>query len=262
MRQGWVLRLLRGVERFLYSRCDAVVAITEGFRHYLLQLGLEPGRVAVIPNGVDWKKFAGVSPSDELRRREQLDGKFVVGYIGNIGLAQGLETLLEAAERLGDEPVAFLLLGEGIDKTRLAALAQARALKSVRFLEGVPRNDVPSVLATCDALVAMLRDDPLFEITIPSKIYEYMAAGKPILCSIAGETAALVAESSCGVPVRPSDGAALAESVRLLVANARWRRALGQAGAACARTRFARSELMEAYVTLVEGLSGSAFPPG
>jgi glycosyltransferase involved in cell wall biosynthesis len=233
-----------------------VVGITDGFKRYLVDLGLAPERVAVIHNGVDWEKFAGAPGSEELRRVEGLAGKFVVGYIGNIGLAQRLDTVLEAAEQLPNEPVTFLLLGEGVDKQRLMALARARRLENVRFLGGVPRHQVPSVLATCDALLVILRDDPLFKIIIPSKTYEYMAAGKPIVCSVGGEAAALVVESRCGLPVRPSDGGALAEGVRLLLADPSRRRALGGAGAACARARFARSELMDAYANLVEGLSG------
>jgi glycosyltransferase involved in cell wall biosynthesis len=257
MERGWVLRMLRRLERFFYWRCAGVVGITDGFKRYLVDLGLPPERVAVIHNGVDWENFAGAPPSDELRRVEQLAGKFLVGYIGNLGLAQGLDTVLEAAQQLRSEPVAFLLLGEGVEKPRLTALARARALENVRFLQGVPRKDVPSVLAACDALLVILRDDPLFRITIPSKIYEYMAAGKPILCSVGGEATALVVEARCGLPVRPSDGSALADSVRMLLADPSLCRTLGEAGAACARARFARGGLMGAYADLLECLSGT-----
>jgi glycosyltransferase involved in cell wall biosynthesis len=261
MERGWVLRMLRRLERFFYWRCARVVVITDGFKRYLADLGLPPERVAVIHNGVDWENFAGAPPSEELRRAEQLGGKFVVGYIGNQGLAQRLDTVLEAAEQLRDEPVVFLLLGEGVDKQRLVALARARSLQNVRFLGGVPRKDVPSVLATCDALLVILRDDPLFKITIPSKIYEYMAAGKPILCSVGGEATALVIETSCGLPVCPSDGSALADSVRMLLADPSRCSALGEAGAARVRARFARSALMGAYAELMERLSGRKARP-
>jgi colanic acid biosynthesis glycosyl transferase WcaI len=260
MERGWLLRMLRRLERFFYWRCARVVGISDGFKRYLLDLGLPPERVAVIHNGVDWEKFGGAPPSDELRRVEQLAGKFVVGYIGNLGRAQRLDTVLEAAQQLRSEPVVFLLLGEGVEKQRLTALARVRGLQNVRFLQGVPRKDVPSVLATCDALLVILRDDPLFRITIPSKIYEYMAAGKPILCSVGGEGTALVVEARCGLPVRPSDGSALADSVRMLLADPSLCRALGEAGAAWARARFARSGLMGAYADLMERLSGRKAP--
>jgi glycosyltransferase involved in cell wall biosynthesis len=252
MRRSWVLRVLRHLERFLYRRCGRVVGITEGFKHYLLDLGLPRERVVVVPNGVQWRSFAGVEPNGELRQTRQLAGKYVVGYVGNIGLAQGLETVLDAAEQLRDEPVAFLLVGEGTDKLRLCDLAQARGLENVQFLEGVPREEVPPILAACDALLLILRKDPLFEITIPSKLYEYMAAGKPIVCSVGGEAAELVSGLGCGLPVAPSDSAALAESVRRLQANPQWGRLLGEAGADCVRELFSRDSLMDAYAELVK----------
>lgn len=254
MERGWLLRVLRRVELFFYRRCAMVVGIAEGFKRYLLNLGLAPQRLAVIPNGVDWEMFAGALPSEELGRTERLNGEFLVGYIGNLGLAQRLDTVLEAAEQLRNEPVAFLLLGEGVDKQRLMAQARARKLEKVRFLSGVPREQVPSVLAACDALLVILHDDPLFRITIPSKIYEYMAVGKPILCSVGGEAAALVVESKCGLPVPPSDGNALAGSIRVLLADPSRCRAFGEAGAAAARANFARPVLMGAFAELVEGL--------
>jgi hypothetical protein len=256
MERGWLLRALRRLELFFYRRCARVVGITDGFKRYLENLGLAPERVAVIPNGVDWEMFAGAPPSQELRRAERLHGKFLVGYIGNMGLAQRLDTVLEAAEQLRNEPVAFLLLGEGVEKQRLTDVARARRLENLRFLDGVPREQVPSVLAACDALLVILREDPLFNITMPSKIYEYMAVGKPILCSVGGEAAALVVESGCGLPVRPSDGRALADGVRMLLADPSRCRAFGEAGAACARARFARSVLMGTYAQLLEGLAG------
>ncbi|MGD0920766.1 MAG: glycosyltransferase family 4 protein [Terriglobia bacterium] len=247
-----LMGLLRCLEQFFYRRCAKVVVITEGFERYLLNLGLPRNRVAVVCNGVQWQSFVGVKPREELRKSVGLAGKFVVGYVGNIGLAQGLETLLGAAEQLRDEPVAFLLVGEGTDKRRLLDLARARALANVRFLAGVPGDQVFPILATCDALLVILRKDPLFEITIPSKLYEYMAAGKPILCSVGGEAAELVSELGCGLPVAPSDSAALAESVRRLQANPQWGRLLGEAGADCVREVFSRDSLMDAYAQLVE----------
>jgi glycosyltransferase involved in cell wall biosynthesis len=211
--------------------------------------------VAVIHNGVDWEMFVGATANHAWKQSGAFAGKFVVGYVGNIGLAQGLETLLEAAEHLRGEPVAFLLMGEGVDKARLAALARARGLDAIHFLESRPRHEVPSVLATCDALLVILRQDPLFEITIPSKIYEYMAAGKPVLCSVGGEAATLVVESKCGLPVRPSDGRALAEGVRALMSDPGRCRAFGMAGATRVQAHFSRSSLMETYAHLLERLA-------
>ncbi|HXJ93641.1 MAG TPA: glycosyltransferase family 4 protein [Terriglobia bacterium] len=254
MDEGLTIRILRSLERLLY-RCSArVVVISEGFRRYLVELGVPAERVVVIHNGVDTRRFGPMRAETRIRKARPLRGRFVVGYIGNLGLAQGLDTVLEAARSLSGEPAAFLLIGEGVDKPRLQAAARAARLSNVRFLHGVPRRRAPSLLAACDALLVILRDDPLFQITIPSKLYEYMAAGKPILCSVGGEAAALVADAGCGITLRPADPTALAQGVLRLMADPREARAFGEAGARWVREHFDRCGLMDAYAGLVESL--------
>ena len=247
-----VLRVLRQAERFFYRRCALIVCITQGFRRYLLGLGVTPDRLAVIHNGVDWRVFADAEADQNFRQSHHSDGKFVVGYAGNIGLAQGLDTLLDAAELLQDEPVKFLMVGEGTDKTRLQTMVRIRGITNVKFLEGVPRKRVPAVLAACDSLLLMLRNDPLFEITVPSKLYEYMAAGKPVICSVGGEAATLVEKFHCGISVLPSDGTALAGAIRKLRADPALCREMGERGKRCARETFPCDLMMARYEELIE----------
>jgi putative colanic acid biosynthesis glycosyltransferase WcaI len=261
MQPSLALRLLRRLERFFYRRCALIVGITEGFRRYLLGLGVGPERLAVIHNGVDWEKFDAGKADRDFQGGHQLGGRFVVGYVGNLGLAQGLKTLLDAADVLRGGPVKFLVVGEGTDKCRLRKLARIRRLSNVEFVDGVPRDRVASILAGCDALLLVLRNNPLFEITIPSKIYEYLAAGKPILCSVGGEAAALVASSWCGLAVKPSDGSALAAAVETLRDDPALCRDMGKRGKRCARERFSRDRLMADYAELVEGLASAARKP-
>lgn len=262
MQATWLLRLLRHIEHFFYQRCAQIVGISEGFKHYLKDLGLPPERVKVIQNGVDSQKFLGAPPDKHLRQSQSLAGKFVVGYIGNLGLAQGLDTLIDAAARLRDHPVSFLLVGEGVDKQRLVASVQARRLNNVHFLDGVPSQEVPPILAACDALLVMLRDVPVLKATIPSKTYEYMAAGKPILCAAEGEAASLVREARCGLVVRPSSGPALVRGIQTFLHHRTWCSALGEAGARWVRSRFDRSTLMDAYEHMLDGLvNGEAQAP-
>jgi glycosyltransferase involved in cell wall biosynthesis len=249
------LRLLRRLERFFYRRCVLIVGITEGFRRYLIQLGIEPEHVAVIPNGVDLEMFSGVTACSELRKSHEAEGEFVVGYAGNIGRAQDLSTLLDAADALRASPVKFILLGEGTDKARIQKLARIQDLEYVEFLDGVPRKQVAPVLASCDALLLILRSDPLFEITIPSKVYEYMAAGKPILCSVGGEASGLVSQARCGISIEPSDGAALARAVETLRENPGLCKEMGRRGKHCARERFSRLRLMADYGESIASLA-------
>jgi colanic acid biosynthesis glycosyl transferase WcaI len=261
MQPRLAFRLLRRLEGFFYRRCTLIVGITEGFRRYLIHLGIRPERVAVIHNGVDWEMLGAATAGRRFRGCREPAGKFVVGYVGNMGLAQGLTTLLDAAEALRNRPVKFLLAGEGTDKPRLRKLARIRELGNMEFLDGVPRAAVAPILASCDALLLILRRAPLFEITIPSKLYEYMAAGKPILCSVGGEAASLVASSQCGLPVEPSDGAALAGAIKRLMEDSALCRDLGERGQRCAHLRFSRDSLMAAYAEKVEGLLSAAQRP-
>lgn len=262
MQPSRTLRLLRRLERFFYRRCTLIVGITEGFRRYLIQLGVEPERVVVIPNGVDWEMFSGGTDGREFGTPRGAEEKFVVGYAGNIGLAQGLTTLLDAADALRSSPVKFLLLGEGTDKARIQKLGRIQGLGNVEFHDGVPRDRVAPILASCDALLLILRRDPLFEITIPSKVYEYMAAGKPIICSVGGEAARLVGQARCGISMVPSDGVALARAVERLRESPDLCKGMGRRGKRCARERFSRDKLMADYAKLMNGVALAIGKPG
>jgi len=261
VQSGLVLRVLRWVEQFFYRRCALIVCITHGFRRYLLKLGVAADRLAVIHNGVEWKLFADAESDRDFRQPHHLNGKFVVGYVGNIGLAQGLDTLLDAAEELRSKPITFLAVGEGTDKDRLQTLARTRGITNVEFLEGVPRERVPALLAACDALLLMLRSDPLFEITVPSKLYEYMAAGRPVICSVGGEAAGLVEKFRCGISVPPSSGSALAAAIRKLCEDPALRREMGERGKYCAREIFPCDRLMSSYTELAEATARPGYEP-
>jgi len=258
MEQGPALRLLGILEKQLYRSSARVVVISEGFRDYLANLGVPCERLRVIPNGVDGELFREVAPEHRLRRTRILRNRFVVGYVGNHGLAQGLDTVLDAADRLSGDAVAFLLIGEGVEKSRLAGKAREARLDNVRFMRGVPRRRVPGLLAACDAGLVILRDDPLFRITIPSKLYEYMAAGKPVLCSVGGETAGVVKAARCGIAVPPSDGAALADAVRALSRDSAACAAMNESGRAWVREHCGTAAMMAAYVEAIESAAPRA----
>ncbi len=248
---GWMFRALKVFERLFYVCCTAIVGITRGFKDYLLGLGLPSERVFVIPNGVDGRLFARPRASHRVQRPKGLVGKFVVGYIGNLGLAQNLETALDAARLLMNEPVAFVFVGDGVDKQRLQALARRHGLNNAEFLGAVSHSDVPSIMEACDALLVMLRQAPLFDITVPSKIYEYMRAGKPILCSVGGETAALVSQACCGVAVAPSDPEALAQAVRGLLRDPQRCAILGENGRRAAVEKYSSRRQVNEYARLL-----------
>jgi glycosyltransferase involved in cell wall biosynthesis len=168
------------------------------------------------------------------------NGVFTVGYVGNLGIAQGLGILLDAAESLRDEPVQFTLVGGGPLTEELRSQALARGLTNFELRPGVPTKEVGPVLQSCDALVIPLRDHPVLADFIPSKLYDAMAVGRPALVATRGEAADLTERNDAGLVVPPEDGAALATAIRRLRGDAELCRRLGQNGRKAAGG-FARS---------------------
>jgi glycosyltransferase involved in cell wall biosynthesis len=180
-------------------------------------------------------------------REAPADSPFVVGYTGNLGIAQGLSIVLDAAERLRGRNVRFLLVGDGPLSSELRAERARRGLDAVEIRHGVPVSRIGEVLGSCDALLVPLRNHPLLDDFIPSKLYDAMAAGRPVLLAARGESANLLAEAGGGVRVDPEDDAALAEAILELAGDRKRARALGEAGRLAARqhTRSRQLERLE-----------------
>lgn len=232
-----VLAAFERAERWVYRSSAAVTATTRPFCAHIEARGAR--EVAHLPNGaLDELLDVPIPPRDPA-------APFTVGYAGNFGIAQGLGIVLDAAERLRDAPVRFLLVGEGPVKADLAAECARRGLEGrVEIRPGVPVDAVGPLLAGCDALLVPLRDHPLLRDFIPSKLYDAMALGRPALVAAAGEPHALVAETDCGIAVRPEDGEDLAVAVRRLLADPAAAEAMGAAGRRAA-PRFLRSAQVE-----------------
>ncbi len=211
---GFMYRLVGRVSDFLYRRADRLVVLSEGFRDALVARGIPQERIHVIAN---WSRFdGGVAIRDPRPPSESED--FEVLYAGAIGPAQGLDVVLEAAGRIAsvDAGIVFRLLGEGIDKARLQQRAEELGLTNVEFLPGVSVTEARGRMAEADSLLIHLRPDPLFEITVPSKIQDCLSLGRPIVAGVAGEARTLLERSGAGVLFPPGDAAGLAESVLAL----------------------------------------------
>jgi len=203
--------------KWVYRRAAAIHVISPGFRDNLLGKGVPDGKIRVISNWVDTELYRPVPPDPQLAQKHGLAGRFNVMYAGNIGQAQGLAVVLEAAELLADLPdLQFVLVGDGADLERLKAVTQERRLDNVKFLGSFAIEEMSGLYALSDVLLLHLRDDPLFRITIPHKIFAYLASGKPVLAAMAGDAANVVQASQAGLRCRPGDPQAMAETVRRL----------------------------------------------
>jgi glycosyltransferase involved in cell wall biosynthesis len=194
MQDSVTVRFLERLELFLYRKAARIVTVTHAFRRNLASRGVDPEKIVVVTNGVDVSRFQPRRKDAELVARYGLEGKFVAGYIGTHGMAHALETLLEAAARLRDstdgERFRLLFLGDGASKPSLMAKARAMGLHNVMFLDSVPKDDVPRYWSLLDTSIVHLKKSALFSTVIPSKLFECMGMGIPLLHVFEPENAA------------------------------------------------------------------------
>jgi len=176
-------RALSTVAEFLYKRSDRIVVVTPAFQEHLMRHWRVPAeKIAVVENGVETDLFVPAPPAANhaLRRELAVEGKFLVCYIGTMGMAHGLETLLEAAHQLQRQSanVQFLLVGEGAEKERIKGLAQSRGLSNLRFLDQQPRERIPAFISASDACLVLLKKTDVFKTVIPTKMLEFMSCAR------------------------------------------------------------------------------------
>ena len=228
-------------------RCTKIIrVISPGFKANLVNKGVHPDKIRVISNWVDTDFFRPFPPDFALAQQFGFNGVFNVVFTGTIGLAQGLETVLEAALLLRDLPeIQFVLIGDGADLEHLQGIATERQIANVRFLGRHPANLMPRFNALADVLFLHLRDDPLFRITIPHKIFTYLASGKAILGAVSGDAAEVISNAQAGVVCPPADPKALAEAVRMLYhLTPSERQTMGENGRRAAEELYGRAPLI------------------
>jgi colanic acid biosynthesis glycosyl transferase WcaI len=215
LRNGFALRVIGAFARWVYSKAAFVRVISSGFRLNLLDKGVPNEKIRVIPNWVDTEYYQPAAKSPEILNKFGIRGRFNILYAGTIGLAQGLEVVLGAAALLQVSlpDAQFVLAGDGIECERLRKEALNRRLTNVSFLGRLPGELMPGLYACADVLMLHLRADPLFAITVPHKIFTYLAAGKPILVGGEGDSASLVTGSRSGMACPPGNPEALARAV-------------------------------------------------
>lgn len=208
------------LEELCYNSASRIVVVTEGIRQRLLARGYAEQKLALIPNGANTELFR---PQPELgarfRAEHGLGDQFVAVYAGIHGIAQGLETILRAAEALRDEPgLRFVLVGEGPVKADLLRMKAELSLDNVLMLPEQPRNSMPAVLSAADVAIIPLRKAELFEHALPSKMFDAWACGCPVLLGILGEAQRVLTAANGGLALPPEDWQALVAALRQMMA--------------------------------------------
>jgi glycosyltransferase involved in cell wall biosynthesis len=255
-----LIRMSLWLERFLYRRADRLVVNSPGFISHVTERGART--VDLVPNGADPDMFDPSDPGAAFRTRHLLTDKFVVLYAGAHGLSNDLGVALESARLLADRPtVRFVFVGDGKEKANLEEQAKRLNLPNVLFLPPVPKNEMAAALAGADACLAILKPLEEYKTTYPNKVFDYMAAGRPVVLAIDGVIRAVVEAAGCGLFAQPGDPSALAEAVRALAADKEKSRRMGLAGRAYLEAHFSRKRIAQELVRILEEMAGQKRRP-
>jgi glycosyltransferase involved in cell wall biosynthesis len=218
VRWGVALRVVDWWSRLVYRRAARIAVLSPGFKWALVRRGVPEEKIEVIYNWSDEEVLRGSEGGGSSRAELGMGPGFVVLFAGTMGMAQGLDTVLGAAQLCVERgiPVEFVMAGGGVERERLEAKAAAMGLGNVRFVGRIPAERIGGYLAAADALLVHLKDDPLFRITIPSKTQAYLAMGRPLLMGVAGDAGVLVKRAGAGIVFAPEDAGAMVNAIERL----------------------------------------------
>ena len=253
MHRGMTIRFLEWLERLAYRKADRIVAVTDSFAPHIAERCQGAAKIDVIKNGVDLSLFKRGADGGEIKRRFGLEGRFVAAYVGTHGMAHGLDTMLDAAELLQNDPrFGFLMVGGGAEQERLAARAKTMGLDNLRIVGQMPKSDMPAVWAATDASLILLRRSDAFEKVLPSKMFEAMAMECPIILGVRGEAKALLDAAGAGVAITPESAEELVAAVVRLADDKDLALKLGRQGGLFVRQHFDRERLAERYIEVLQ----------
>lgn len=248
-----IIGVLERMELALYRAAARVVPVTDGFRDDIVRRGIPAEKVVTITNGVDTDRWRpSVDPAAD-RRALGVEGRFVILYIGAHGISHALARILDVAERWRDDPDAlFLFVGEGAEKEGLVRRAREAGLANVEFRPSVGKDEVAAHYGAADVCLVPLRDVPLFTTFIPSKQFEILGAGRPIVASVAGESARILERSGGAIVVPPEDVDGIDAALRRLRHDADLRARLARDGRDFVREHYDRRMLANRYAAVLE----------
>jgi glycosyltransferase involved in cell wall biosynthesis len=251
------IQTLSAISDFLYRHSEKVVVVTEAFKKDLVcRRGVAVQNIEVVTNGVEPDFFVPGINREATRESLGITNKFVVSYIGTIGAAHGLTTVLKAAQQLhiALEEIVFLLVGEGADRTRLQEMCSEMRLSNVRFVGQQPRQMIPAVIAASDVCLVLLRNSELFKTVLPSKMFEFFSAARPIILGVDGEARQVLEMARAGIYVQPEDVQGLVDAIIRLHSRPDLRVQYGQNGRHFVLDHFSRERKAAEYISILKAL--------
>jgi colanic acid biosynthesis glycosyl transferase WcaI len=257
LRPGLLVNALYRLADWVYARAPRILVVSEPAAEQLRRRGVDAGKISVAHHWLDTTPFERESGRD-VRAEFGWSGAFVVMFAGNLGMVQGLETLIDAAALLRDCPdVRIVLVGDGSDRARLESMVAEEGLTNVHFVGRHPSDEMPAFLRAADALVVHLRPSEIADHAVPTKILSYLAAGRPVVCATTGASAELVRAANAGLTCEPGDASALAATITALASMPiATREQLGSNGHAYLHAHFEKQTVIDVYERALDEVAG------
>ena len=259
LKPGRMVTMISRLERFIYRKADHILVVTDGARENLIGKGVAPSKVTVMSHWIDETLFAATPAAEAktIRERYGWGSRFVLLFGGNLGLVQGLDTVIRSAAGLDPERMRFVFVGDGSDRSRLQLLAAELGVEDrVQFIDRQPMRAMPALMEAADALLVHLRPSELSRYVIPTKTFAYLAAGKPILMAMEGAAADLVSRAGAGVVIVPGDPDLLARTALQMSAMSGVElRQTGEKGRTFLREHYSKETVIARYEQLLERIA-------
>ncbi len=250
-----IITILEKIEYFLYRNCSHIVSVADSTVQVLVSNGISKEKIDVIKNGADLNLFLPQNKNKDLFSSLDISNKFVVAYIGTIGLSHDIDKVLDTANLLrNNNEIVFLIIGEGAEKGNLLRKQKELNLNNVIFLDNVDKMLLPDYYSICDILLVSLKKLPLFEKVIPSKIFEIFAMRKPIIINVDGEARKIVEDSGGGIFVEPGNEVALKNCILFLYERPHLLESMGEKGRKFIEANFNRKVLANTYLELLKSI--------
>jgi colanic acid biosynthesis glycosyl transferase WcaI len=251
-----LVKCLRALANMLYRQSDKIVVVTPRFRSHLIELSAVPGeKIHVIVNGVD-AEFLAKGEDFDARKAYGLEGYFVVSFVGTIGNAHGLDTLVNTARLMSNyAKVKFLVVGDGAEREKLVQDIANLGLTNIQIQGPQPRAKIPAILRASDVCLVMLKRSPVFETVIPTKMLEFMAAARPVILAVEGQAAEIVREARSGICIPPENPEALMKAIEYMLEHSVEASCFGDQGREYVNRKFSRKQTAQLYLDILQEVS-------
>ncbi|QMV41713.1 glycosyltransferase family 4 protein [Cohnella cholangitidis] len=257
LKNKWIIKALESLEMFLYRRSKKVVVVTQSFKKQLCERGVQEAKIEVITNGVDTDIFnkESLPASNELRSEYGWGDRKILLYAGAHGISQGLSTLVEVALRMRDNnDLLFVFVGEGAEKPKVLDLASKYQLTNIQFISSQSKDRIPLFYSEAYLSFVPLRNLPLFDAYIPSKMFEILGSGCPIVGSISGEAEEILRSSRGAILAEPENVDQIEQAVKKLTNDSVLREQLSKEGYEFVKRNFSRAALANKYLDVLTGI--------